>query len=53
MTTEVGVLLEEVIARINDTTDGLANVVWTKHVGTALAVSHMLSSGSVRVNTGN
>lgn len=51
MTTEVGVLIEKAIARANDTTGGLANVDWTKHVGTALAVSHMLSSGSVRVNT--
>ncbi len=51
MTREVGVLLEEVIAQGNDTAGGLAHRDWTKHVGTALAVTHTLSSGSIRVNT--
>ncbi len=51
MTREVGVLLEEVIAQVNDTVGGLAPRDGTKHVGTALAVHHTLSSGSIRVNT--
>lgn len=45
--------LEEVVARANDTSFGLAAGVWTRDMGNAQRVSAALASGTVWVNTYN
>ncbi len=42
--------LDEVIARSNDTTYGLAAAVWTRDIGKALAISNNVRAGTVWVN---
>src|SRR3954454_1622112 len=42
--------LDEVVARANNTTYGLAAAVWTRDIGKALAVSNNVKAGTVWVN---
>jgi aldehyde dehydrogenase (NAD+) len=42
--------LDEVIARSNDTTYGLAAAVWTRDISKALAISNNVRAGTVWVN---
>ena len=42
--------MDEVIARSNDTTYGLAAAVWTRDIGKALAISNNVRAGTVWVN---
>jgi aldehyde dehydrogenase (NAD+) len=42
--------MDEVIARANNTTYGLAAVVWTRDIGKALAISNNVRAGTVWVN---
>ena len=42
--------LDEVIARANKTTYGLAAAVWTRDIGKALAISNNVKAGTVWVN---
>jgi aldehyde dehydrogenase (NAD+) len=42
--------LDEVVARANNTTYGLAAAVWTRDIGKALAVSNNVRAGTVWVN---
>jgi aldehyde dehydrogenase (NAD+) len=42
--------LDEVIARANNTTYGLAAAVWTRDIGKALAISNNVRAGTVWVN---
>ncbi len=42
--------LDEVIARSNNTTYGLAAAVWTRDIGKALAISNNVRAGTVWVN---
>lgn len=41
----------EAVALANDVEYGLANSIWSKNIGTALATARNLRSGSVYVNT--
>lgn len=42
--------LDEVIARANNTTYGLAAAVWTRDIGKALAISNNVKAGTIWVN---
>ncbi|HEY1215840.1 MAG TPA: aldehyde dehydrogenase family protein, partial [Bryobacteraceae bacterium] len=42
--------LDEVIARSNNTTYGLAAAVWTQDIGKALAIANNVRAGTVWVN---
>jgi aldehyde dehydrogenase (NAD+) len=42
--------LDEVVARANKTSYGLAAAVWTRDIGKALAVSNNVKAGTVWVN---